>query len=50
MIPGTHDSVLSFDDRGIPIPRVEQDYLRADRLNPLASAGGSGRSRTAATR
>ena len=42
MIPGTHDSLLSFNDRGIPIPRVEQEYLRADRLNPFGFSGWIG--------
>jgi arylsulfatase A-like enzyme len=39
LIPGTHDSLLSFDDQGIPIPRVEEEYLAANRL---ASFGFSG--------
>ena len=50
LIPGTHDSLLSFDDKGIPIPRVEEEYLAANRLVNSASADGSALSRTGATR
>jgi choline-sulfatase len=42
LIPGTHDSLLSFDDRGIPIPRVEEEYLAANRLNAFGFSGWIG--------
>ena len=34
LVPGTHDSFLSYDsETGIPIPEKEQLYLKANRLN-----------------
>jgi choline-sulfatase len=42
LIPGTHDSLLSFDDKGIPIPRVEEEYLAANRLREFGFSGWIG--------
>jgi choline-sulfatase len=42
LVPGTHDSLLSFDDKGIPIPEVEAQYLAADRLNEFGFSGWIG--------
>ncbi|MCX7923996.1 MAG: sulfatase-like hydrolase/transferase [Clostridia bacterium] len=43
LIPGTHDSFLSFDDKtGIPIPERERLYLNANRLNDFGFDGWIG--------
>ncbi len=42
LIPGTHDSLLSFDNKGIPIPRVEEEYLAASRLREFGFSGWIG--------
>lgn len=42
LIPGTHDSLLSFDDKGVPIPEVEAEYLAADRLGRFGFSGWIG--------
>jgi choline-sulfatase len=42
LIPGTHDQLLSFDDKGIGIPEVETQYLAADRLGQFGFSGWIG--------
>jgi choline-sulfatase len=42
LIPGTHDQLLSFDDKGIGIPEVEAQYLAADRLGQFGFSGWIG--------
>ena len=42
LIPGTHDSLLSFDDKGLPIPQVEEEYLAANRLDQFGFSGWIG--------
>ena len=40
IVPGTHDSYLSYDDKtGIPIPKKEGLYLNADRLDKYGFNG-----------
>ena len=39
-IPGTHNAVLTFDDKGLPDPETEAVYLAADRLPISASTAG----------
>jgi arylsulfatase A-like enzyme len=43
LVPGTHDSFLSYDsETGIPIPEKEQLYLKANRLNEYGFDGWIG--------
>jgi choline-sulfatase len=41
-IPGTYDSLLSFNDKGEPDPQKEQEYLNADRLGAFGFSGWIG--------
>jgi choline-sulfatase len=41
-IPGTYDSLLTFNDKGEPDPQAEQEYLNADRLGPYGFSGWIG--------
>lgn len=42
LIPGTKDSLLSFDDHGNPDPAREATYLAADRLDSFGFSGWVG--------
>ena len=43
IVPGTHDSYLSYDgETGIPIPKREELYLNADRLDKYGFNGWIG--------
>jgi choline-sulfatase len=41
-IPGTYNALLSFNDKGEPDPKAEQEYLNADRLGPYGFSGWIG--------
>jgi choline-sulfatase len=41
-IPGTYNSLLSFNNKGEPDPKTENEYLRADRLGPYGFSGWIG--------
>ena len=41
-IPGTHNAVLTFDDKGLPDPETEAVYLAADRLADFGFHGWIG--------
>ena len=41
-IPGTYNALLSFNDKGEPDPKTEQEYLNADRLGPYGFSGWIG--------
>jgi choline-sulfatase len=42
LIPGTHDSLFSFDENGNPLPQVEAVYLAAERLGSFGFTGWIG--------
>jgi choline-sulfatase len=41
-IPGTYDQLLTFNKKGVPDPKTENEYLRADRLGPYGFSGWIG--------
>jgi choline-sulfatase len=42
LIPGTHDSLFSFDENGNPLPQVEAVYLASERLGSFGFTGWIG--------
>jgi choline-sulfatase len=41
-IPGTYDQLLTFNKKGVPDPKTENEYLRAGRLGPYGFSGWIG--------
>ena len=41
-IPGTYEQLVTFNDKGEPDPKTENEYLRADRLGPYGFSGWIG--------
>jgi choline-sulfatase len=41
-IPGTYEQLVTFNDKGEPDPKTENEYLRADRVGPYGFSGWIG--------